>query len=44
MKPLSNQRIGKHASATKGLLLEEVFSIQSVQSGYKEHIWGNLVS
>jgi hypothetical protein len=30
MQPVSKQRVGKHA------MLETVFSIQSVQSGYKE--------
>jgi hypothetical protein len=35
MQPVSKQQIGKHASTT-ALLLETVFSVQSVQSGYKE--------
>jgi hypothetical protein len=36
MQPVSKKRIGKHASATIGLLLETVFSFRSVQSCYKE--------
>jgi hypothetical protein len=32
-EPVSKQRIGKY---TTGVLLETVFSILSVQSGYKE--------
>jgi hypothetical protein len=38
------QRISKHASTTKELLLETAFSIRSVQSGYKEENWGNHFS
>jgi hypothetical protein len=38
MLPVSKQRIGKHASTTMELLLETVFSIRSVQSGYKEEV------
>jgi hypothetical protein len=33
---VSKQLIGKHASTAVGLLLETVYSIRSVQSGYKE--------
>jgi hypothetical protein len=33
-EPLSTQRIGEHTSI--GELLETVFSVRSVQSGYKE--------
>jgi hypothetical protein len=36
MQPVSKQRIGKQASRIIGLLLEIVFSIRSVQSGYKK--------
>jgi tetrahydromethanopterin S-methyltransferase subunit F len=32
---------GKHASTTIGLIFGMVFSILSVQSGYKEENWGN---
>jgi hypothetical protein len=35
MQPVSKQRIGKQTSTTMGLLLEMVFSIRFVQSGYK---------
>jgi hypothetical protein len=38
------QLMGKHAFTTIELLLEKVFSIQSLQSGYKEEIWGTIVS
>jgi hypothetical protein len=38
------QRIGKYAPTTVSLLLEMVFSIRSVQSGYEEEIWGNQCS
>jgi hypothetical protein len=44
MQAFSEQWIGKHASSTIELLLETVFSIRSVQSGYKEEDWGNPVS
>jgi hypothetical protein len=36
MHPVCRQRIGKHAYNNR-LLLEIVFSIRSVQSGYKEN-------
>jgi hypothetical protein len=39
----SEQRIGKHASKTIELLLETVFSIRSVHSGYKEDSRGDSV-
>jgi hypothetical protein len=35
MQPVSRQRIGKHVYNTT-VLLEMVFSIRSMQSGYKE--------
>jgi hypothetical protein len=38
------QRRGKHASTTIELLLETVFSTQSVQMGYREDNWGDPVS
>jgi hypothetical protein len=38
------QRRGKHASTTTKLLLETVFTNQSVQSGYKEGNWGDPVN
>jgi hypothetical protein len=41
MQPISKQWIGKHASTTTELLLETMFSIQSVQSDYNEENWGN---
>jgi hypothetical protein len=44
MQPVSKQRIGKHASTIIKLLFVTVFSIQSVQSGYKEENWGNQFS
>jgi hypothetical protein len=44
MQPVSKQQISKHASTTIELLLETLFSIWSVQSGYKEDNWGNPVS
>jgi hypothetical protein len=49
MQPISRQRIGKHVAATIThatieLLLETVFSVQSVQRGYKEDNWGDPVS
>jgi hypothetical protein len=34
--PVSKQRVGKHVSIKTELLLEAVFSIRSVKSGYKE--------
>jgi hypothetical protein len=43
-KAVALQRIGKHASTTIELLLETVFSIRPVQSGYKEENWGNQFS
>jgi hypothetical protein len=36
MQPVFKQRMDKHASTTIELLLETMFSIQSVQNGYKE--------
>jgi hypothetical protein len=44
MQPVSRQRIGKHSSITRELLLETVFCTRSVQSGYKEENWGNHFS
>jgi hypothetical protein len=50
MQPVSRQRIGKHdpvatnTHATIELLLETVFSIRSLQRGYKEDSWGDPVS
>jgi hypothetical protein len=44
MQPVSKQRFGKHASTTTELLLETVFSIRSMQNGYKEEKWGNQFS
>jgi hypothetical protein len=44
MQPISKQQIGKHAFATIEILLETVFSIRSVQSGYIEENWGNQFS
>jgi hypothetical protein len=41
MQPVSKQQISKHASTTTKLLLETVFCIRSVQSGYKGEILGN---
>jgi hypothetical protein len=39
--PVSKQRIGKYKTGT---LLETIFSIRSVQSGYKEeYSWEQLV-
>jgi hypothetical protein len=38
------QKIGKQASTTIELLLEMVFSIRSVESGYKEENLGNQFS
>jgi hypothetical protein len=35
------QEIGKQASTTTELLLEAVFSIRPVQSGYKKENWSN---
>jgi hypothetical protein len=43
MQPVSKQQIGNHACRSKGLLLEVVFSVPSVQSNYKEENWGNPV-
>jgi hypothetical protein len=50
MLPVSRQRIGKHVPATTNthaiveLLLETVFSTQSMQMGYKEGNWDEPVS
>jgi hypothetical protein len=44
MQAVSNQRICKHASTTKGLLLRSVFSVRSAQSSYKGDNWDNPVS
>jgi hypothetical protein len=44
MQLVSKQWIGKHASTTTGLLLETVFSIRSVQSGYKDEKWDDQFS
>jgi hypothetical protein len=50
MQPVSRQQIGKHfpaamnTHATIELLFETVFSIRSVQIGYKEDSWGDPVS
>jgi hypothetical protein len=46
MQPVSRQRIGKHIHAATNThtpiewLLETVFPIPSVQSGYKKGSWG----
>jgi hypothetical protein len=37
---VSRQRIGEHTSTTIELLLETVFFIRSVLSGYIEENWG----
>jgi hypothetical protein len=42
MQPISKQRIFKHASTT--VLLETMFSIQSMQDGYKKENWGSQFS
>jgi hypothetical protein len=42
MQPISKQWIFKHASTT--ILLETVFSIQSMQSGYKKENLGSQFS
>jgi hypothetical protein len=49
MQPSSRQRINKHIPVamnthTIELLLETAFSAQSVQRGYKEDNWGDLIS
>jgi hypothetical protein len=44
MQPVYRQRIGKHVSKTMELLSETVFSIRSVQSGYKKDNWVNQFS
>jgi hypothetical protein len=50
VQPVSRQRIGKHVplamntNTTIELLLETVFSTQSVQSCYKEDSWGDSFS
>jgi hypothetical protein len=50
MQLVSRQRIGKHVpaatnmSTTIQLLLETVFAIRPVQSGYKQDNWGDPVS
>jgi hypothetical protein len=47
---VSRQRLGKHVPAATGthesmeVLLEMVFSIRSVQRGYKEDNWGNRIN
>jgi hypothetical protein len=41
VQPVYKQRIGEYASTTIDLLLETVFSIRSMQSGYKEENLGN---
>jgi hypothetical protein len=41
MQLVSKRWIDKHASRTIELLLETVFSIRSVQIGYKEEKWGD---
>jgi hypothetical protein len=43
MQPVSKQRIDKYSS-TIWLLLETVFSIWSVQRGYKKDNWGDPIS
>jgi hypothetical protein len=43
MQLISVQQISKHASTAIDLLLETVFSIQSMQIGYKEDNWGSPV-
>jgi hypothetical protein len=44
MKPVSKQLISKHASTAIELLLEMVFSVRSMQSGFKEENWSNKFS
>jgi hypothetical protein len=44
MQSVSKQRISKYAFITRELLLETVFSLRSVQSGYKEENWGSQFS
>jgi hypothetical protein len=44
MQLVSKQQISKHASTSTELLLEMVFSIWSMQSGYKGENWGNQFS
>jgi hypothetical protein len=44
MQPVFKQRIGKHASTIKELLLETMFSIRPIQSGYKEENGGTQFS
>jgi hypothetical protein len=43
MQPDSKQRLGKHATKTR-VLVETVFFIRSMQSGYKEDLVGNQQS
>jgi hypothetical protein len=43
MRPISKQWIGKHASSTIEVLLEMVFSIRSMQIGYKEENWDDPI-
>jgi hypothetical protein len=38
------QQISKNTSKTRDLLLQTVFSMWSVQSGYKEENWANQFS
>jgi hypothetical protein len=44
MQPASRQQISKRASTTIELLLEMMFSTQSMQNDYKEENWGNQFS
>jgi hypothetical protein len=44
MQSIYKQRILTHASTAIELLLETLFSIQSMQSSYKEKNWGNEFS
>jgi hypothetical protein len=44
VQSVSKQWTGKHSSTTIGLMLEAVFPMLSVQSGYEEIKWGNPVS
>jgi hypothetical protein len=43
MQLVSTQRIGKHNCTIIDLLLETVFPVRSMQSGYKEDNWGDPV-
>jgi hypothetical protein len=44
MQPVSKQLIDKHASTTKELVLETMFSARSVRSDSKEENWENQLN